>query len=564
MILRRVDDSFCDPLELRSDSYLGVAGLLDAVRAGSVTVCNALGSGLMETSSFGPFLPGLSRRLLGEELALPSVATWWCGQPKAMHYVEENLKFLVIKPASPSTGMEPVFGGKLSTGEQAKLLAKIQAKPREFVGQELIDISSVPVWSGEALVPRRVVLRVYMAAAGDSWIVMPGGLARVSPAPDAPVVSMQRGGGSKDVWVLSEKPVDNFTLRRPSSQPVELNRGISADLPSRAVDHLFWFGRYAERCEHLCRVLRCILLRVTGETGASGTLNWTSLMTLYASLDSPHSRLAKDDPQGHLDLPRELEQEVLSLIFEEQRSDSLSANLNRTVRAAAQVRDRLSADMLRAISRLGSAARSSDGPAWGYASTADALAVLNRCVGTLAALRGLEMENMTRGPGWRFLSIGRRIERSVQLVDLFRAIVVPMHPEAWPLLEMLLEVADSSMTYRSRYFTALQTTPVLDLLMNDAANPRSLAFQIDDLIEHCAGLAAMPLGAGWPVQEQKHVEEVATILFNTDVRTLCRPNTKNIRAPLDAFLASLGAALPEFSDAISNTYFSHAQMGRAS
>ena len=313
--------------KLRSDSYLGVAGLLDAVRAGSVTVCNALGSGLMETSSFGPFLPGLSRRLLGEELALPSVATWWCGQPKALRYVEDNLKFLVIKPASPSKGMEPVFGGKLSTGEQAKLLAKIQAKPREFVGQELIDISSVPVWSGEALVPRRVVLRVYMAAAGDSWIVMPGGLARVSPAPDAPVVSMQRGGGSKDVWVLSEKPVDNFTLRRPSSQPVELNRGISVDLPSRAVDHLFWFGRYAERCEHLCRVLRCILLRVTGETGASGTLNWTSLMSLYASLDSPHSRFAKDDPQGHLDLPRELEQEVLSLIFEEQRSDSLSANL---------------------------------------------------------------------------------------------------------------------------------------------------------------------------------------------------------------------------------------------
>ncbi len=563
VILRRVDDSFCDPLELRSDSYLGVAGLLEAVRAGNVVVCNALGSGLMETSSFGPFLPGLSRRLLGEELALPSVATWWCGQAGALRYVLENLNFLVIKPASPSKGMEPVFGGKLSPDERAKLLLKIQAKPEEFVGQELIDISSAPVWWNNALEPRRVVLRVYLAAVGNSWIVMPGGLARVSPARDAPVVSMQRGGGSKDVWVLSSKPVNNFTMRAPVGHPVELNRGISTDLPSRAVDHLFWFGRYSERCEHLCRVLRCILLRLTGETGASGTIGWTSLMNLYASLESPYSRLAKDDPQGHLDHARELEQEVLSLIFEEQRSDSLSSNLNRAARAAAQVRDRLSADMLRVVSQLGSVARTSDSPAWGYASTADALAVLNRCVVTLAALRGIEMENMTRGPGWHFLSIGRRIERSVQLVDLFRAIVVPMHPDAWPSLEMLLEVADSSMTYRSRYFTALQAAPVLDLLMNDAANPRSLAFQLKDLCEHCVGLATMPSGAGWPVAKQRHAEATAATLFHTDVRTLCRPNAENVRVLLDNLLAGVGAALPAFSDAITNTYFSHAQMERA-
>ena len=175
VVLRRMDDGFCDPLELRSDSYLGVPGLVEAVRAGNVAVANALGSGLLETSAFIPFLPGLSRSLLGERLALPSVATWWCGQPAALRYVRENLDFLVIKPAFPAKGMEPVFGGRLAPTERARILAQLEERPNEFVGQELLNLSSVPVWSDNGLMPRRVVLRVYIAAAGDSWIVMPGG-----------------------------------------------------------------------------------------------------------------------------------------------------------------------------------------------------------------------------------------------------------------------------------------------------------------------------------------------------------------------------------------------------
>ncbi len=551
VILRRVDDSFCDPLELRSDSYLGVAGLVEAVRAGNVTVANALGSGLIETSAFMPFLPGLSRRLLREELALPSVATWWCGQPKAARYVHDNLDFLVIKPAFPSKGMEPVFGGQLKAEERARLLDRIAAHPHDFVGQELLNISSAPVWSDAGLSPRRVVLRVYLASVGDSWIVMPGGLARVSPRPDTPVVSMQRGGGSKDTWVLSSGPVDSFTMLPPPSAAVDINRGGSSDLPSRAADHLYWMGRYAERSEHLCRILRCMLVRMTGEGGASGLV---SLMRLHESLESPYSRLAKDDPQGHLDQMRELEEEVLSLIFEEQRRDSLSANFSRAARAAAQVRDRLSGDMLRIVSQFNSVARASGHSAWGYVSTADALAVLNRCVSTLAALRGIEMENMTRGPGWRFLNIGRRIERSVQMIDLFRAIIVPLDAQTWQSLELLLDVCDSSLTYRSRYFTTIQAAPVLDLLMNDETNPRSLAFQIKDLTEHCRALANMPSGAGWPYYQQRQVEVSAAELFHSDV---------NARAQLDMLLSRLAAAIPALSDTLTNTYFSHALLERS-
>ncbi len=558
VILRRVDDSFCDPIELRPDSFLGVAGLVEAVRAGNVVVANALGSGLIESPAFMPFLPQLCRQLLGESLQLPSVATWWCGQPGPLRSVLDNLDHLVIKPAFPAHGLEPVFGGKLTGDERSRLVARLQERPYAFAGQEIMNLSTVPVWFENKLSPRRVVLRVFLAASADSWMVMPGGLARVSPALDSPVVSMQRGGGSKDTWVLSNGPVDVVTLRRPPDQPLDLNRGEGSDLRSRAADHLFWLGRYAERSEHLARVLRCILVRLTGESGASGSAEWDSIMTLYECLASPHSRLSEDDPQGHLDRWRDLEQEILSLIFEEQRSDSLTANLSRAARAAAHVRDRLSSDMLRVVNQFG-AAHSSP---WGYASSGEALAVLNRSIGILAAMRGIEMENITRGPGWHFLSLGRRIERCIQLVDLFRAIVVPLSSRTWPTLEMLLEVADSSMTYRSRYFTVLQAAPVLDLVMCDDANPRSLAFQLQDLLEHCRWLSARPLGAGWPVAKQRCLEEAAANLFRADIRMLCQPGEGGRREPLHKLLGELGAALPALSDAITNIYFSHAELER--
>ena len=510
-----------------------------------------------------PFLPGLSKRLLGEDLALPSVATWWCGQPKALQYVRDNLDFLVVKPAFPSLGLNPVFGGKLATDARAKLLARLNERPQQFAGQELLNISSVPVWGEDGLTPRRMVLRVYLAAVGDSWIVMPGGLARVSPTRDTPVVSMQSGGGSKDTWVLSTKPVSNFTLLRSDDLPVRLNRGGSVDLPSRAADYLYWLGRYAERAEHLCRVLRSILVRIHGESGALGTSGLESWMKLHGTLESPYSRLLKDDPQGRLDQTRDLEQEIFSLIFEEQRRDSLNANLARAARAAAQVRDRLSSDLLRVVSQFGAVTRASDSAAWGYVSSAEALAVLNRSIGILASLRGIELENMTRGPGWHFLSIGRRVERAIHLVEMFRAIVVPLDPETWPALELLLEVGDSSITYRSRYFTALQVAPVLDLLMNDDINPRSLAFQIKDLSDHCGVLSRMPSGAGWPIAEQQRFEQAAAALFLADVEKLCQPNPQNRRLKLDDLLGHLAAALPAFSDAITNIYFSHAEMAQS-
>jgi uncharacterized alpha-E superfamily protein len=288
---------------------------------------------------------------------------------------------------------------------------------------------------------------------------------------------------------------------------------------------------------------------------------------MYSCLESPHTRLSDDEAEAQTqqvheqwpDKLRDFEQEILSRIFEEQRSDSLTAILNRAGRSAAQVRDRLSSDLLRVVNQFGALTRGTDNLAWGYVSVGDALAVLNNCIGTLAALRGIEMENMTRGPGWHFLGIGRRLERSVQLVKLFRTVIVPLNIQTWPALEMLLEVTDSAMTYRSRYFTILQPAPVLDLLMNEETNPRSLAFQAKDLLEHCRSLSSMPSGAGWPNAKQKRLEEAACGLFCADVRTLCEPGEDGVRQQLDELLGALDTALPGLSNAITHAYFSHAE-----
>src|SRR5580698_3095688 len=265
VILRRVDDDFCDPLELRGDSFLGVAGLVDAVNAGNVVVANALGSGVVETAAIMPFLPGLSRQLLGEPLKLPSVATWWCGQDYALDWVLDHLGEVVVKPAFPLLGMEPIFGADLAKTEKQKIGDQLRARPYEYVAQEQVALSTAPVWDHGRLFSRSLVLRTYVLNTGNGWVAMPGGLVRVAGA-DGQVVSMQRGGRSKDAWVLWDSPVDTFSMLRPRNQPVELQRE-SPGVPSSVADNVFWLGRYVERSECIARLLRGLISRVRRSNG---------------------------------------------------------------------------------------------------------------------------------------------------------------------------------------------------------------------------------------------------------------------------------------------------------
>lgn len=546
VILRRVDDDFCDPLELRGDSFLGVPGLVDAVVAGNVKVANALGSGLVETAAMMPFLPGLARHLLGERLKLPSVATWWCGQENALHWVLDHLEGVVIKPAFPSRGREPVFGAQLAKAEKQTLAGRMRARPYEYVAQEQVALSTAPVWENGRLLPRSVILRTYVLNTPSGWMAMPGGLVRVAGSGD-PVVSMQKGGHSKDAWVFSEAPVDTFSLLRPRNQPLELRRGPT-DLPSRSADNLFWLGRYAERAENMARLLRTALGRVRRVDGAE----LRCLLRLHSCFHSDYSKL----PEERRPTVQEVEGELVSLMSDPKRPDSLVSTLDDVHKAGGRVRDRLSSDMMRLISQLNESAQVEE-----YMLFVEYSAVLSGCLEMLSAFSGMERENVTRGAGWLFLSLGRRVERAIYLVRQLKELTETLTEADWPLLEYLLEVADSSMTYRARYYTTLQPIAVLDVLMTDETNPRSLNFQLS----HLADLYSK-LPRGIP-DDLRSMQNALTMLRSFDLQTLDYPlpaatestHNSHARSRLKRALATVEEFLPFWSNNLSNTYFSHAR-----
>ncbi|MEI6084487.1 MAG: circularly permuted type 2 ATP-grasp protein [Verrucomicrobiota bacterium] len=550
VILRRLDDELCDPLELRSDSFLGIAGLVETAQAGNVVVANALGSGLVEGPVFTPFLPQLARELLGESLRLPSVATWWCGQPDQLRYVEEHIDELVMKPAFQARRAETEFGHKLSAAQKAECIAKLREQPEQFVGQELVRLATAPVWTGDRLEVRPTTLRVYLAADGDSFVVMPGGLTRVALSGDTVDVAVEHGGGSKDTWVTAAEHEPALGLLQPARETIELQSAAN-DLPSRVADNLFWLGRYAERAEDRVRLVRTVLSRLMYETLPADSGEFAALMQILDSLQVIHSDF-KSDSRGPV---RALEQELFSFIYKQQRSGSLRETLNRLHRMAWLVRSRLSTDTWRILNELHQdVARSRPT----RTDTGEALVLLNRVVTTLAAFSGMEMENMTRGHGWRFLDVGRRIERGTNLISVTRTMVAEYPNDPTGVLEALLDVADSSMTYRSRYFDKLQLSAVLDLLLKDRSNPRSILFQLASLSRHVDLLPRDPASPN-PSREQVVIRESIARLEHADLLQICGDDQSGLTPNLEDLLLRLAADLRQLSDVLMHYYFSHAK-----
>jgi len=547
VILRRVDDSFCDPLELRSESLLGVPGLVDAIVAGNVKVANALGSGLIETAAVMPFLPGLSRHLLGKSLMLPSVATWWCGQPYALDWVLNHLDSVVVKPAFPSRGMEPVFGADIPQAEKGKFADRLRARPHEYVAQEQIALSTAPVWENGRLLSRSVVLRTYVLNTGNGWVALPGGLTRVSDA-EGSVVSMQRGGHSKDAWVMWDSPVDTFSMLRPRNAPLELRRAPLA-VPSSVADNVFWLGRYVERAENIARIVRTIVSRLR----RADEIELGCLLRLHGCLESRHSRLPR--AKGKRATAQQLEQELVSVLTNLKRPDSLASTLAEVGRVGGNVRERLSVDMNSLIGQLRDSVQIDHDTQF-----LEYPAMLTACLELLSAFSGMERENTTRGSGWLFMSIGRRIERAIYLCRQLREVATPLAEQDWSFFEYLLEVADSSMTYRTRYYTTLQPLAVLDVLLADETNPRGLDFQISHLADLYDRLPRhLP-------EDLQTMRDALVRLRSFDLRELTYPppggaatNGADGLSRLERFLRELELLLPSWSNNLSGRYFSHAR-----
>jgi len=480
-ILRRLDDDFCDPLELRGDSALGIPGLLQAVRAGNVLVANALGSGLLESAALPGFLPGACEKLLGETLRMPSVGTWWCGEPAALEFVIKHLDRLVIKGAFPSQRLDPVFGSELKGAPREEMIERLRARPQAYVAQELVRFSQSPSWSApheRRLMPRGVALRVYVAATPQGYQVMPGGLTRVTSATNARFISMQRGGSSKDTWVLSDEPVSAFSLVKPLIGKADLVRSGS-NLSSRVVENLYWFGRYAERCEDTARLLRVGLSRLVDAGSDDDT---QALMSAY---ETGLALKLLPETTGKTPARIDIEAQLLTALCSSEWGDGLAGNIRRLLWVGAQVRERFSLDNWHALNRL---QHQLQGYAKAKPSLGEALAFLDQMLLAASALAGFAMDDMTRDDGWRFLIIGRRIERLIFLASAIGQFLRLKSTRAPGCLEWLLELADSIITYRSRYMAQPELLPAIDLIVLDDANPHAVIFQVHNLIRYLGRL----------------------------------------------------------------------------
>lgn len=554
IILRRVDDEYCDPLELREESCLGVPGLVQAVRAGQVGVANPLGSGVLDNPALMAYMPRLCRFFLGEELLLHGAQTWWCGSPVDREHVLASLEQLVIKPVRPGRGMRSVFGAELDAEELEGMRQAIRARPWLYVGQAQLPLATAPVFLGDHLEPRHVVLRSFLVSRDDGYVVMPGGLSRVAPRPGDPVVSNQHGGVGKDTWVVASEP------ERVTSLLVERERGVvsavpGVGVPSRVADNLYWVGRYAERAEALVRLLRVILLHITEQLAFSYPRGLgccpPELLRALTVQTGTFPGFMRGGAPARLAAP---EPELLSIIADPERVGSLPHTLRALIVAARSVRDRLSTDTWRVVSQIDEELERLTGGRLDHAS--DALDELDALVTAFVAFSGLVAENMRHGHGWRFLEIGRRLERASASASLLRATVVPVIPEseAVVVLESVLTVTDSLIAYRQRYRAGMRVETLLDMIVQDEDNPRAVAYQLACLQRHVEKLPRKDERA-FRSQEERLVLEALTALRLSDVGRLTGSVHHGRREALDLLLGAMMERLPRLSDVISAAYF---------
>jgi uncharacterized circularly permuted ATP-grasp superfamily protein/uncharacterized alpha-E superfamily protein len=451
VLWRRLDAGYADPLELEAGSRLGTPGLVGAVRRGSTTVVNALGAGVLETRALLAFLPRIADAVLGEPLALPNIATWWCGQPAERAHVAKHAETMVIGRAL-STGLafEPdetlVSGARFRSAARESIAALLEADGADLVGQEQVTLSTTPVYRDGRLVPRPMSLRVFLARTPGGWEIMPGGFARIGSSDDAAAVAMQRGGTAADVWIVSTTPVAAVSmLPTPAAPYVRAAQGV---LPSRAADNLFWLGRYVERAEEAMRVLRAYHFRLS-ESGDPSTELLVHLRGLF---------------------------DLFGLDPEQNLPDGLIDALAGAIRSAGHVRDRFSPDGWMALSDLDKTARRMAATLTAGDDAARAMSVLLRKV---TGFSGLVHDNMYRFTGWRFLELGRFLERAIAMTGNLAVLADPDAPEG--SLDLAVEIGDSVMSHRRRYAIATTRETVVDLLALDGMNPRSVLFQLAGL-----------------------------------------------------------------------------------
>jgi uncharacterized circularly permuted ATP-grasp superfamily protein/uncharacterized alpha-E superfamily protein len=548
-ILRRLDDNYCDPLELLQDSTIGVPGLLQSIRAGRVLVANALGSGFLESPAINGFLPAIARRELGEDLQLPSLASWWCGERAAFRQVAQDLSDKVLKATFPATAQRPAFepmiGASLDREQMREAHERIEADPDAHTVQAYLPLPQAPTWHDGSLVPRAAMVRVFaISDGGGGWHVMPGGLTRIAQR-EQRVVSMQRGGASQDTWVQTAGPVDTFSmLPRPlGAAELAARRRI---VSSRAAENLFWMGRYTERTDHTVRLARSALTLLGDDTRAP-----SPVLGGLATLCQQQGLVPHGVPSPALSAAV-FERTLIAGLADAKDRASVSFTLQALVRAATHIRDRLSADHWRLIAATLQRFRSDCAAAVEdqVFSPDEAVAALGHLAIQLSAVTGAQLDHMTRDDGWRLLTIGRWLERLGSLSLALQVLFSSGAASRDDGFDLVLQLFDSTITYRALYQRRLEAAPLIELLVLEQANPRSLrgvARRLGEQIERLGAPEARDLLAHLPTQQEW-----------PNLEALCRYGGLGPDAPLLQFCDRLVDGTRELSNAIGAHYFSHA------
>ncbi|HEY6077384.1 MAG TPA: circularly permuted type 2 ATP-grasp protein [Polyangiaceae bacterium] len=553
VVLRRIGDAWSDPLELREDSLAGVAGLTSAARLGNVGLANPLGAVIGETPAFKAYLPALCKHLLGEPLALESVPTLWCGDPESLREVLSHPDEFVIKPAFGDRRGEPYFPAQLSSDARRELFDRLRVHSGDFVAERWPELSWLPVLERGELSSGTVAFRSFLVRDSGDYDVMPGGLARINEAPDGLFLAIKSNAHSKDVWIPAVAGSAEPALPAMPDQRVELQRG-GLDLPSRLLDDIYWLGRYVERVDATARLARAGFERIGSEAGPDAPLILTAIVETMRKIGVV-PRVAGGSPgvphPGQDATPAEAL--LYGLLADRVAHEGLPSMLGRIHGLTLSVRSRLSRDAWHVLRRL---TRSLTGlEAGSLTSPGVAIEALDQLIFGLAAVSGTTLDNMVRGHAWTFLDLGRRIERGAYIVALLQAFLAPgatrLHMEA------LLEVADSLLTYRARYLSSLQAPPVVDLLLTDTTNPRSVAYQVElakDHLRRLPGQAGVVRG-----RAERRVIMLESTLLTADVEQACAGDGAGLRQLLE----EAHVLFWQLSDDISATWFSLLSKERA-
>ena len=552
VLIKRMDDEWLDPLELRADSALGVPGLMQAVRAGNLLLANAPGSAPLESSAMLGFLPAISEHLLGEPLALPSLSTWWCGEAASLQSALPMLKQGVIKSTYPRLGSEAVIGPLLSSSGIDQLTGRIVRQPDDYTLQSYLPLSQNPTWRGGDIAPRPAMLRVFALADGaQSWRVLPGGMVRLAPNGQQ-IASMQRGGSSADCWVLTHGEVDRTSLLQ--SAPSTLSMALQQrHITSRAAENLFWLGRYTERADNTVRLARIALRCLQGEEqGSPELLAWLSACAKYNGLVLP------DVPDAQLS-PRVFERSLIAMLAADSGASSVGFNLRALRQAASNVRERLSQEQRNLIDRLDTefTAQCQGLSNEGDIVSQEVLEALEEASELLSAITGAQTDRMMRDDGWRMLSIGRHIERLATLANALEMGLETGCVFEDSGFEAVIALFDTTITFHAHYQQRRDLVALLDMLVTHRDNPRSLAWVLSTLrarvakLPHADGSPASDLLTGMP-------DPLAWDLIALSGAMGGSAGKQNSYLALLELVQACENSAYSLSDRIGHRYFSHA------